>query len=80
MRIKVFVSLKDVVLDPQGQAVLNAINKLGYDFVNDVRVGKMFELDVDDRTIDIRKKVEEISEKLLSNPIIEEFNIEMVSE
>ncbi len=80
MRIKVFVRLKDVVLDPQGQTVLNAISKLGYDFVNDVRVGKMFELEIDDRAVNVEKKVEEIASKLLSNPIIEEFNIETVSE
>ena len=77
MRIKVFVRFKDVVLDPQGQAVLNAIHKLGYDYVNNVRVGKFFELDIDDRIINVEKKVQEISEKLLSNPIIEDFKIDM---
>ena len=76
MRIKVFVRFKDTILDPQGQAVLNAIHKMGYDFVNNVRIGKTFELELDDRIINAEKKVEEIAEKLLSNPIIEEFKID----
>ena len=75
MKIKVSVRLKDVVLDPQGQAVLGAVSKMGYDFVKDVRVGKVFELDIDADASNYMEKLEELSSKLLANPIIEEFTI-----
>lgn len=75
MKIKISVRLKDVVLDPQGQAVLGAVEKMGYDFVNSVRVGKVFELDIDDNADNYLEKLEELSSKLLTNPIIEEFTI-----
>ena len=74
MKIKVTVRLKDVVLDPQGQAVLGAVKKMGYDFVQDIRVGKIFELEIEE-TSDYNEKIQELSEKLLANPIIEEFSI-----
>jgi phosphoribosylformylglycinamidine synthase len=74
MKIKVTVRLKDVVLDPQGQAVLGAAKKMGYDFVTDVRVGKVFEIEIDE-TENYLEKIEELSQKLLANPIIEEFYI-----
>lgn len=79
MKAIVTVKLKDVVLDPQGQAVLGSLSKLGYDFVTDVRVGKVIEIEFDK----VRKyddKIKELTEKLLVNPIIEEYTINYVSE
>jgi len=79
MKAIVTVKLKDVVLDPQGQAVLGSLAKLGYDFVKDVRVGKIIEIEFNK----VRKyddKIREVTEKLLVNPIIEEYTINYVSE
>ncbi|MDR2870331.1 MAG: phosphoribosylformylglycinamidine synthase subunit PurS [Deferribacteraceae bacterium] len=46
MKVKVYVSLRESVLDPQGQAICEALNRTGYDFVTDVRVSKVFELEI----------------------------------
>ena len=75
MKVRVIVSFKDTVLDPQGQTVRNALHTLGYDFVKDVRQGKVFELELDRLSLDEAKKViPEISDKVLANPIIEKFS------
>ena len=75
MKVRVIVSFKDTVLDPQGQTVRNALHTLGYDFVKDVRQGKVFELELDRLSLDEAKKViQEISDKVLANPIIEKFS------
>ena len=75
MKVRVIVSFKDTVLDPQGQTVRNALHTLGYDFVKDVRQGKVFELELDRLSVDEAKKViPEISDKVLANPIIEKFS------
>jgi phosphoribosylformylglycinamidine synthase PurS subunit len=70
------VTLKPDVLDPQGKAIKNASASLGYDAVTNVRQGKLFEVDLDaaDETA-ARALLEELSAKLLSNPVIEEFEI-----
>ena len=75
MKVRVIVSFKDTVLDPQGQTVRNALHTLGYDFIKDVRQGKVFELELDRLSVDEAKKViPEISDKVLANPIIEKFS------
>ncbi len=79
MKVRVFVSFKESVLDPQGQAVKNALLTLGYDFIQDVRQGKIFEIEVNN----IPKKklnqiIPEISHKVLSNPIIEKYEWEII--
>ena len=75
MRVRILVSFKDSVLDPQGQTVKNALHTMGYDAVKDVRQGKVFEIDLEGVT---RKEAEalipEISRKVLANPIIEKFD------
>lgn len=79
MKAIVTIKLKNVVLDPQGQAVLGSLEKLGYDFVKDVRVGKIIEIEFDK----VRKyddKVKELTEKLLVNPIIEEYELKYVGD
>jgi phosphoribosylformylglycinamidine synthase subunit PurS len=72
-RVVVDVVLKPEILDPQGQAILAALTRLGYSGVNAVRQGKHFELDVDG-SVD-QARVAEIAETLLANPVIEEFSI-----
>jgi phosphoribosylformylglycinamidine synthase len=75
MKVRILVSLKDIVLDPQGQTVKNALHTLGYDFVKDVRQGKVFELELENISREeAEKAVVEISDKVLANPIIEKFS------
>jgi phosphoribosylformylglycinamidine synthase subunit PurS len=78
MRARVFVTLKQSVFDPQGQTVTDALHSLGYDAVRDVRQGKYFELEIDAATADdARRLASEAAEKLLSNPVIESYRIEV---
>lgn len=72
-RVIVDVTLKPEILDPQGQAILSALTRLGYAGVNGVRQGKHFELDVDP-SVD-ESSVAQIAETLLANPVIEDFTI-----
>lgn len=72
-RVVVDVMLKPEILDPQGQAILGALSRMGYAGVNGVRQGKHFELDVDD-SVD-EETVAKIAETLLANPVIEDFTI-----
>jgi phosphoribosylformylglycinamidine synthase PurS subunit len=75
MKVRVIVSFKDTVLDPQGQTVRNALHTLGYAFVKNVRQGKVFELELNGISAEEAKRViPEISDKVLANPIIEKFS------
>ncbi len=75
MKVRILVSLKNSVLDPQGQAVKNALLTLGYDSVKDVRQGKVFELELEGISHDDAERIiPEISDKVLANPIIEKFS------
>lgn len=79
MKVRVLVSYKDSVLDPQGQTVKNALHTLGYDSVKDVRQGKVFELELESQSReDTGKVILEISDKVLANPIIEKFSWEII--
>lgn len=78
MRARVFVTLKPSVFDPQGTTVAEALHTLGYAAVKDVRQGKYFELEIDARTADeVRRIAAEAAEKLLANPVIESYRIEI---
>ena len=75
-RVVVDVMLKPEILDPQGKAVHGALPRLGFDGVIDVRQGKRFELEIDgDLTADRLAEVEKMAETLLSNPVIEDFEV-----
>ena len=74
MKIRVHVSLKPGVLDPQGRAVHHALDGLGFAGVEDVRVGRLIELDVADDTTDAA--LDEMCRKLLANTVIEDYRIE----
>ena len=78
MKIQVYVTLKNGVLDPQGKAIANALSGLGFAGVNEVRVGKYIELDVDAEVGD--SQIEEMCRKLLANTVIENFRIERQSQ
>jgi phosphoribosylformylglycinamidine synthase len=75
-RVVVDVMLKPEILDPQGKAVQGALPRLGFEGVSEVRQGKRFELEVDGEVTEERlAQLHEIAEKLLSNPVIEDFEV-----
>ena len=74
MKVRVLVSLKPGVLDPQGRAVHHALDGLGFAGVDDVRIGRTIELTVADDTSDAM--LEDMCEKLLANTVIENYRIE----
>ena len=76
MKIKVIVTLKKSVLDPQGTVIQQTLAGMGFDNVNNVRQGKFFEIDIDEK--DQKKaeeKVEDMCKKLLANLVIEDYKI-----
>ena len=80
MQARVFVTLKPSVFDPQGTTVAEALHTLGYATVRDVRQGKYFELEIDAPSADeVRRLASEAADKLLSNPVIESYRIEVTS-
>lgn len=78
MKVRVLVTLKNGVLDPQGKAIHHALEGLGFAGVNDVRAGKLIELDLADGTAE--GEIEEMCRKLLANTVIENFRIEQVEQ
>ena len=74
MKVRIFVSLKPGVLDPQGRAVHHALEGLGFSGVENVRVGRLIELEVADGTPD--EALRDMCEKLLANTVIENYRIE----
>ena len=78
MKIAVNVHLKKGVLDPQGKAVLHALHTLGFNDVEDVRVGKQILIDINTQNKEEAiKKAKEMADKLLANPVIENYEIEV---
>ena len=78
MRARVFVTLKPSVFDPQGRTIAEALHSLGYARVEDVRQGKYFELDVQAAdAAEARTLAAEVADKLLANPVIENYSIEL---
>ena len=76
MKAYVYVSLKKSVLDPQGKTIHNALKKMSYQGIADVRQGKYFEINLDDAlSKDAAKaEIEKIAREVLTNPVIEEFS------
>jgi phosphoribosylformylglycinamidine synthase subunit PurS len=74
MKLRIIVTLKNGVLDPQGKAIQHALDSLGFDGVGDVRAGKIFELDLADDTSD--EAIDGMCRKLLANTVIENYRIE----
>ena len=78
MKARVTVTLKSGVLDPQGKAIADALHRLGYAQVSDVRAGKLFRIEVD--TSDAKSALEagrRMAETLLANPVIEQYEVEV---
>jgi len=80
VKANVYVTLKTEVLDPQGDAVRRALGDLGYEGVRSVRVGKLVEIETSDQDGDeaARARLEEVARKLLANPVIEDFRLELL--
>ena len=81
MRARVFVTLKPSVFDPQGRTIAEALHSLGYGDVQDVRQGKYFELDLATaEASEARALAADVADKVLANPVIESYRIEVVDE
>ena len=76
MKVRVTISLKNGVLDPQGRAIHHAIEGLGHHGVKDVRAGKVIELEVDETVSD--EALDDMARQLLANTVIENYRIERV--
>jgi phosphoribosylformylglycinamidine synthase len=74
MKLKIFVTLKPGVLDPQGKAIHHALESLGFAGVDDVRAGKLIEMEVADATTDAQ--IDEMCRQLLANTVIENYRVE----
>lgn len=78
MKARVYVTLRPSILDPQGKTVTDALRSLGYDAVRGVRQGKYFELDLDAATAEqARSLAGEVADRLLANPVIESYRVEV---
>lgn len=78
MQVKIFVSLKNGVLDPQGKSIARSLHTLGYGEVQDVRMGKYLEVSLEAPTrAAAESRIREMCEKLLANPVIEDYRFEI---
>jgi phosphoribosylformylglycinamidine synthase len=78
MKARVYVTLKKSVFDPQGKTIHDALTSMGYSSVADVRQGKFFELSLEGVAAAAGKKlIEEIAHKVLANPVIESYQVEV---
>ena len=79
MKAKVYVTLKPSVLDPQGKAIKHSVELLGYEGVSDIRQGKYFEIALGSGLTedDARQEATRMAREVLSNPIIEDFRVEI---
>lgn len=76
MKVNVVVIPKAAVLDPQGAAVRDAMQHLGMPEVRSVRIGKFLEIEIDENTPDLEKRLHGICRDLLSNPVIEDYEVQ----
>ena len=78
MKAKIYVTLKGGILDPQGKAVQQSLEALGYHGLQGVRLGKFLEIEMSDRSMEsAQRDLKEMCEKLLANPVIEEYRFEI---
>ncbi|MFA1819428.1 phosphoribosylformylglycinamidine synthase subunit PurS [Virgibacillus oceani] len=74
--VTVYITLKQGVLDPQGKAIQESLNSLGYKEVEEVRVGKYIEIQVEDGP-NLNERIREMCDKLLANPVIEDYHFDV---
>ena len=75
--VKVYITLKPSLLDAQGREVHHALNALGYDRVDDVRIGKYIELEVKGNGANLDREIKDMCDRLLANPVIEDYRFEV---
>jgi phosphoribosylformylglycinamidine synthase len=78
MKVAVIVRIKSEVLDPQGDAVKRALAKLGFAGVNQVRIGKVIEIEMDDaqaHSPGLKQRLEKMADEMLANPVIEDYEV-----
>lgn len=81
LKVKIYITLKNGVLDPQGKAIQNSLFALGHNNVQEVRVGKMIEIKINGLSKEKAEiKLKEMCEKLLANTIIEDYRFEIDSD
>jgi len=81
MQVKIFISLKSGVLDPQGKAIERSLHSLGYNEVRGVRAGKYIEVELDAASRNAAElRIREFCDKLLANPVIEDYRFEISPE
>lgn len=80
-KVEVFINLKASVQDPQGATVQRELNHMGYDALNSLRLGKYFTLSFDSRLkkTDVEKQVKQMCDKLLANPVIEQYRFKIIA-
>ncbi len=79
MKVKIFVTLKNGILDPQGRAIQQSLQTLGFSTVEEVRIGKFMELDLNEtNTGSAENKIKSMCEKLLANTVIEDYRYEIL--
>ncbi|KAA9024357.1 phosphoribosylformylglycinamidine synthase subunit PurS [Niallia endozanthoxylica] len=76
-KVKVYVTLRESVLDPQGAAVMHSLHAMNYKEVSDVRIGKYMELMVEKSDRPVEDVVKEVCDRLLANPVIEDYRFEI---
>ena len=78
MKVRIHISLKNGVLDPQGKAIENSLTNMGFDKVKNVRQGKFIELDInEDDPLQAHKQATDMCEKLLANTVIENYQVDL---
>ena len=76
MKVQVIITLKKNVLDPQGKVIQQTLDGMGFNNISEVRQGKFFEIEIDEKDqIKAKEKVEDLSKKLLTNLVIEDYKI-----
>jgi phosphoribosylformylglycinamidine synthase len=79
MKVKIHITLKKGVLDPQGKAIENALKTLGFGYIENVRQGKLIEIEVTQKgPSEAKKQAKEMCEKLLANTVIEDYQIDVL--
>ena len=76
MKAKIIITPKTAVLDPQGKAVQNALEQMGYHGIGAVHVGKFLEIEISGEEESVRRQIDEACHRFLSNPVIEDYQIE----
>ena len=81
MKAKVYVKLKNGVLDPQGKAIHHSVELLGFEKIKEIRQGKYFEIDLDDSLDETaaHEEVGKMAREILANPVIEDYTVEIVN-